>query len=237
MKMSKVFKASEPSPRSLATYERVSLEELLATASMDEEPEDAIDLEALRERVLMEAREEAESKVREAYAEGFRRGEEAGRAKFLAEVADAAELLRVAGAAVREAREEFLSSLEPQVIALTGAIAKNVLHRECATDSELLRRTVRRALERIVDRDKVIIHVNPNDADVLRAEKVDLLEQFDGVRQITILPDPEIVSGGCIVETERIHVDARVDAQLERILNVLLEEPEKPFREDSIEDA
>jgi len=229
--MSKVFRVYESKPRSLFPYERIQLEEI----SVDAMEAEGYDPAVIRERVLAEARHEAERKVQEAYAEGVRRGMEAGRAQFLQSVGQSAAALEASARAIRTARAEFLDAMGPQMIELAGAIARRILQREVETDPDFARRTVHRAIEHLMDRNNVVVHVNPGDAEALRAQKIALLEEFDGVRQITVMPDPEIGPGGCVVETELVHVDARIDAQLERILDALREGPEPPSSEESVD--
>jgi flagellar assembly protein FliH len=227
--MSKVYRAYESSPRSLLPYERIPLQEI----DIDSAEIDGYDEAGIRERVILQARHEAEKKVKEAYTEGIRRGIEAGKTQFAQSVAESAAALKAAAEAIRFAREEFLNSLEPQVIELAGAIARRVLGRESEEDSELIGRTVRRALEHLVDQEGVVIHLNPRDAEALRAQKIALLNEFEGLRQITVQSDPAIGPGGCVVETERVHVDARIDAQLEQIIEALQERQIHAHQEDA----
>lgn len=215
--MSKVFKPfSEGPPRNLAEYERGVLEDLDAGAS---EEEDVI----TREMIIEEARREAEEKVREAYAEGLRRGTAAGEARFRESVAEAAEALKTAAEAMRESRDRFLDSLEPQVVDLALAIAERVLARESLTDRELVRSTARRALTELSSRESVVVRVNPVDLEVMRNHKVNLLEEFGEIQSLIVQADESIGPGGCLVETDQMQVDARLDAQLKTIMDALHE--------------
>ena len=220
--MSKVIKSFDPQSDGIPLYERSLLEEIVPVV---EEPveEEVVDLGPTPEEILEEARAEAERVVREAYAEGHRRGTEAGHAEYLQSVGQSAETLRGAADAMRAARERFIASLEPQIIALVKDIARRVLRRELKGDEELLRSTVRAVLGNLADREQVTLRVNPADLDVLRREKVSLLEEFDAVERMEIVGDESIAQGGCVAETETLHVDARLDAQLERILDALTE--------------
>ena len=215
--MSKVFKPfSEGPPRNLAEYERGVLEDLDAGAS---EEEDVI----TREMIIEEARREAEEKVREAYAEGLRRGTAAGEARFRESVAEASEALKTAAEAMRESRDRFLDSLEPQVVDLALAIAERVLARESLTDRELVRSTARRALTELSSRESVVVRVNPVDLEVMRNHKVNLLEEFGEIQSLIVQADESIGPGGCLVETDQMQVDARLDAQLKTIMDALHE--------------
>ncbi len=213
--MTRVFKtASNPGPRSLIQYERAALEELGFT---DRE----LPVETLRDGILDQARREAEQRVREAYDEGLRRGAEAGRAEFRQSVAECAAALRAAAGAVQQARRSFLESLEPQVLELAVTIAGRILQREVQTDRDLVRRTVRRALEHLADRESLVVKVHPDDLTAMRAHKVRLLEEFDGVQQIQVEADASVSPGGCVAASRLMEVDARLEAQLEAVLNAL----------------
>lgn len=212
--MKKIFKVFEDTPRSISDYERAVLEQCVT---------DQHDADPLRARnaILEEARAEAEEKIREAYTEGLRRGMEAGMAKFQESVGQSADALNKSAAAIKEAHEALLDSLGPQVVELVAKIAGRILGRESRMDPELIQTVARRALEHLTDRERLVVHVNARDLEALRAQKAALIEEFDGVREIQVLADPAVSPGGCIVESELVHIDARLESQLEEILSVL----------------
>jgi len=219
--MPKLFKiASQETPRSLVVYERDTLEDINI-----EGPEEEV---ITPEMILAEARDQAEQRVQEAYSEGLRRGVEAGRQQFEEAVAQAASALEASAEAMRGAREQFLVSLEPQVVELALEIARRILQREARTDRDLVTTTVRNALRHLADREQMLIRVNPADLEGLRAQKVRLLEDFEDVREIMVQADEAISPGGCIVESRLMQVDARIEAQLDTILEVLHQAPEEP---------
>ena len=186
--------------------------------------EEEVDLEALREQVLAEAREEAERKVREAYEKGFAKGREAGEAEFRASVAECAAALHGAAAAMVEARSAFLAGLEPQVVDLVGLVAERVLAREGRTDGDLINSTVRRALAGLTDRQKLHVRVNPADLEALRTHKVTLLQDFGGIEELEVVADDAVTPGGCLVDTETLHVDATIETLLAEVLQALTDE-------------
>ncbi len=67
------------------------------------------------------------------------------------------------------------------------------------------------------------IHLNPADYEALQEQGITLLDEFDGVGHIEITPDESVPAGGCSVETNTVHVDARIDSQLAKILEALTE--------------
>ena len=209
-------------PRSFAIYERLTLEEM----NPDEETVHTLtpeELAAEQEIILAEARAEAEQKVKEAYEEGLRRGTEAGREHFTAQVSEATDALKLAASQIMLAHEQFLNALEPQLYEILSAIIRKLIYRELKDESGLIHIVVRNALRHLAEREEVTLRINPADEDILRAERIRLLEEFDGIRQITVLPDATITRGGCIAEASLSQVDARIESQLELILSALLE--------------
>ena len=173
--------------------------------------------------ILADAREEAERKVLDAYAEGMRRGLESGEAKFQESVGEAAQALQAAAEAMTEKRVEFLDSLSPQVVQLAEAIAARILTREIRDDSEAVLAIARGALEKILDEEEVRLRVNPGDVETLRSHRVALLEEFDAIKIIEVVADEGVTSGGCIAESERLYIDAQLESQLAEILGRILD--------------
>lgn len=206
----RVIKSADTDARAISNFQRDTLELLFGDSGGD-----GLHPEA----VLAAARREAEAKVQEAYNEGLRRGLEEGRKRFQQSVAEAATALQEAAAAMQAARDRFLDALEPEVVSLAFALAERILQREARTDRELVVSTARAALLHLVGGERVVVRVNPLDLDAMRAQKIALLEEFEGLTQIDILGDEHIAPGGCLVDSELSHVDARIGAQLQNLLD------------------
>lgn len=223
--MSKIIKSREVRVQDYNPFERETLLMPRGVTGDDEPRDGAGEAEAPPDpaEVLAAAREEAEQKVKEAYAEGYRRGQEKGIEEFRAKVDGAAEMLEQAAAEIRRHREAFIRSLEPQVVRIAEMVAEKVLHRECQEDSALIHATVRSALALIADRQELCITIHPADRDALSENKVELLEEFDGIERLRIATDENVARGGCIVESDEILIDATLESQLQHLLDALRE--------------
>lgn len=224
--MGKVFKkAGKNKARAIVEYEHAVLEDPLDLAGALDGIEAGMDPEALRgnlvAQALADARSEAEAKVREAYNEGLRRGFEAGREEFQRAVGSAAEALAAATDQIAQSYEQFLESLEPQVMRLVQGIVERVIGREVRMDPELVVSAVRRALACLTDRARLTVRVNPADLEALRNQKAALLERIEGVVQFSMEGDESVSPGGCTVDTDTCHVDARIEEILNRVLDDL----------------
>ena len=218
--MPKLIKVSDAGTDEYCSYRRDALEPTIM-ASAEEVP--VVDPQQEREAILAEAKALAEQRVREAYVEGLRRGEAAGRQQFENSLAECEQALASTAQAIKKAHEGFLESLEPQVVRLAHAIASHVLQREAQSDGDLIVRTVHRALDSLADRRRVVLRLHPKDLEAIRNHKVTLLEEFEGVESLELVPDDDVCPGGCIAESETLHADARLEAQLELALQALME--------------
>jgi flagellar assembly protein FliH len=155
---------------------------------------------------------------REAFASGYEAGEraglEAGRTRAEAMLRRLAQTLDE----LRSLRDTLLRQTERQMVELALGIARKVLRREAAFDQDLLVAMARVALDRVGDQASATIRLNPEDYAVTAQRHGD---QWAGSR-ITVLADPTVSRGGCIVESEFGQVDASVDAQFDHVAQALL---------------
>jgi flagellar assembly protein FliH len=163
----------------------------------------------------------AERMYQEAYAAGHEAGMEAGLVHFNALAGEALKSLESASEALQQAHLAFLESLEPQVVELAKTVAARILRREASTDTELIRSTVRAALENLVERKHAIVRLNPADIQTLTERGVSLDDAFQSFERVEIAPDETVPHGGCTIETKTLNVDARLDTQLMRIFDAL----------------
>ena len=201
--------------------DRVSTFEHDTLVSID--PDDAqgfVDPAAL----LAEARERAEGLVQQAYEEGLSRGMEAGQAQFNESVGEASAMLLSAASAIQQAHREFLDSLEMQVVELSFLLARRILENEASVNPEVLRTTVRQALTRMLEQERVVLRINPDDAEVLERQRATLLEEFESIGKLEVLHDESVACGGCIAESDTLYVDTQLQTQLAQIFDSLREQ-------------
>ena len=209
--MARIIKSQESNGNGIFSYERNILETAQTDSAGYVDPAS----------ILAEARAEAEEKVREAFAEGLERGCKAGLKKFEDSVGEAEHVLKIAGEELKAARQAYLDDMEPRLAELASAIAAKILGREAEIGQDLVRNCARTALESIVDLERVTLKVNPGDLDAIREHKVKLLDDFDGLGQLEIVADESIDPGGCVAVSDRLHVDAQWEIQIQQILEQL----------------
>lgn len=171
--------------------------------------------------------EEALSRIEKvAYSRGFHAGEEAGReAGLVMAHKEVSSLVKTASRLVDElkkVRQEILERSEEEMVKLSLAIARSVIHTEPAINREIVLSVSKAAIKKLTVRDNVKIRLNPRDVEYISGRKPEILSSVDGVKELTIEEDSSISPGGCIVEAGLAEVDARLDQQLDEIMRGLM---------------
>jgi flagellar assembly protein FliH len=172
--------------------------------------------EAIVRRGTEEAARLRTEAVRAGRDDGYREAQAAARA----EIAEALELVRAAGADAKALRDSVMRGLEAELVELVVEAARAVIGARAESDRELVVATVERAVERAGRQSVVRIRVHPRDRDVIVAT---LAEGHGAAAEWEVAEDGAIGVGGCRIDTEAGEVDARLDAQLDEVALMLRE--------------
>jgi flagellar assembly protein FliH len=165
---------------------------------------------ALRNRLVeMEysARQALDAGKRQAFAEG----EAQGRTEASAELQPVLNQLAKALDELSSLRPRLREEAESDVVQLSLAIARRVLHRELSIDPGAIQALIQVALGRLARQEIYRVRIHPAQETALR---VALAAHHSGVE---IQTDARLESGSLIFETNRGKMDASVVAQLEEI--------------------
>jgi flagellar assembly protein FliH len=173
--------------------------------------------------------------LRQALQESEARGYQAGLAKAQAEsqvsldalnarVAQLDSILQLLGQPLQQLDGE----VEKELLHLTLAVGKQLARRELRVDPTQVIGIIRESLAQLpASARDVRIHLHPEDAVTVRER----LAEPANERAWTIIEDPTLSRGGCIVRTETSQIDVRLDSRINAIIaNALGEEraPERP---------
>jgi flagellar assembly protein FliH len=144
-------------------------------------------------------------------------GEEGGRRKQAEEYAEALTGTRSTLAGVIEAfaveRKEYFRGVEAEAVKLALAIARKILHREAQVDPLLLRAVVRSAMDRLEETSKVVLRIPPAEA----AGWERIFAELPAPERPTVMADPRMQAGGCVLESKLGTIDLSVDTQLAEV--------------------
>jgi flagellar assembly protein FliH len=165
-------------------------------------------------------------KEQQAWQAGHEAGKAEARAAFELQNAKMREEVSKALRDFAAARETYFQRVEQEVVRLTLAIARKILHREAQVDPLLLTGILRVALDKIGSNTNTRLRAHPSDIKVWRDYFAQARESFPSPE---LIGDPEIQPGRCILETELGTTEIGLETQLKEIeqgfLDLLAQRP------------
>lgn len=178
---------------------------------------DARSAAAIDEQLKVEQQARLAALEREAFATGYAQGEraglEAGNTRAEAMLRRLAQTLDE----LRGLRATMIRQTERQMVDLALAVARRILRREASVDQDLIVAMARVALERLGESGSTTIRLNPEDY----AQTVQRQADHWAGAKVTVVADPAVSRGGCMVESDFGFIDAGVEAQFEQIAQAL----------------
>ena len=153
--------------------------------------------------------------VADGYAEGIRRGQE----EAAAALGPAMELLGSALAEAVAARDAIVDAAELRAVQLALAIAEKILVGAIAARPERVVDVVRGALRGLIDGERIVVCVNPDDVELVRAAGTEL-----GDANIEVHGELRVARGGALVRTSVGEIDARVEKKLDAVRELVAAE-------------
>jgi flagellar assembly protein FliH len=158
-------------------------------------------------------RQTVEQEFQAKYATGIGKARE----EAMSELKRGSELLDEYGRVLMAEKKEVSSRAEQSAVELAFALAKKIIGHELETRPERVADVARNALEQVLDCNEIRLRVNPEDLSYLRKVETDLENLLGKRGQLDISADGSVERGGCVVETERGMLDARISSQLETL--------------------
>jgi len=178
-----------------------------------------------RAQAMLEAAEAQAGRIQEeARAAGYAHGLEEGRAAAQAELRPAAEALAAALDAARQIELGMADHVEAEACRFALAVAEKVVAGAIDAQPERVLDVIRAALRVMVERERVVIQVNPAELPLVRESLEDLRGILGGLEHVELHEERRVGRGGAIVRTNVGEVDARLDAKLEQLRGVLAAE-------------
>jgi flagellar biosynthesis/type III secretory pathway protein FliH len=152
---------------------------------------------------------------------GHDEGLAAGRALAEAELEPLRAAFQAATAALGGARDGAIEVVEARAVELAVLLAEKIVAAALELDPHHLLSVAAGALRHLVDKDEVVLEVNPADVALLQSELESLDATVGGPKSIAVVGERRVGRGGCIVRTREGEIDARIEAQLERAAELL----------------
>lgn len=163
-------------------------------------------------------KEEIEANLQHEYAEAHRKGYEAGLEEGAAAgrelLAEQAGRLSSVAAQLGRVRQDQVDAAEDDMVAIAFAAICRMLGDAHAT-ADGVRQLVRQAIGSANEGGSLVIHLHPDDLDLLKADTPDST-------LVDMVADDSVALGGCRIVSNKGTLDARVETQLELLAQTLL---------------
>ena len=190
-------------------------------------PADLSQVSARVARSLVVDPELVESAIRDGRGSGYEAGYNAGYAEGLTEARSRTQELAqrliglvpqfgAAATALYEREATARHDIEDQVVAVAFEIAQVLVGHELHQCEQRGRDALARALAFAPEQGHVVARLYPDDLSTLGDA-----EHLAPGRSLSLVPDPSLRPGDCIVDVNGCHIDARLDTAIERVHAVL----------------
>jgi len=156
----------------------------------------------------------AEQRERDALTHGIEEGEKRARADLAAETAAQREGLSAALETFKAERASYFARIEPEVVQLSLAIARKILHREAQLDPLLLTGMVHVALDKLDGGTHIRLRAHPDDMHFWNEH---FAHNTNGHPAPDLVGDPQLKRGECALETEMGNTLVSLETHLKEI--------------------
>jgi flagellar assembly protein FliH len=124
-------------------------------------------------------------------------------------------------ASIEAERAHLWRQTEKDIVAFSIEMAKKIIKTEVAENPKVIGEVIKHALRRVVSKEHIRIRISPADIDGVRAQREDLLLVLDGAANLDIVDDRRVEQGGCVIETTAGTIDAKIETQIDRMVEAL----------------
>jgi len=177
------------------------------------------------ERVLALTMHEFEHRWQEreqVHSAALRAADARAEAKLRSEVTEAVQAFTRAADALVAERTALLHASEEAALRVCLAVARKVIEDALRADERFVLQVVRRALRFAADARHVVLHVHPDDLELVRSHAPEWVAATHAGGGPTIAADPGVRRGGCRVVTDACEIAATIDQQLAAIETALI---------------
>ncbi|MDF2723235.1 MAG: flagellar biosynthesis protein [Paenibacillus sp.] len=170
-------------------------------------------------------RESDEQAAADAKKQGYEAGFQQGLAQAEAQVRGQYEqLLGEARTIIESAvaiKQQMIQESEPFLIELSCSIAEKIITRQLSLEPSWSIELIKKVLTRRREQGVITLCVSPEQFQFVADARDELALALDSQAELQIIPDPGVLSYGCVVRSSFGSIDAKIDTQLTEIKKAL----------------
>jgi flagellar assembly protein FliH len=160
------------------------------------------------------------------FVQGLEEGREQGAAEALASMRDQLQQVQTAWIDVAQqldnGRKEMMLEARQAVLNFALQLAEKLVHRVIEVDPTVVVDQVAGALSHVLRPMDVAVQVHPEDKPLLERSMPELMAEFPRLGHIALRENEDVSRGGCVVTYGQGEVDATLETQMRRIVDLVL---------------
>jgi len=180
--------------------------------------------QSLQQRLESEFATKLDTEKRTAWQNGNQAGITLVKNQFTTQVAEMSKQLVKVIDSLSFKTDEFLAFHQEEILKLIIKLARKVIDVEVSLNNDIIITSLKRCLELLNEKEEVKIMVNPKDWGIVRQNLDDFTLSLDLPKNMEIVPNEEILEGGCRIEFHSGSIDADIETQFAEIKRNLHEE-------------
>ena len=188
------------------------------------------DAQKKAEQIAQQRGDEAEKRgYQDGLEKGVAEGHEQGRAEALAQASEQLQQLSAAWTQVATDWEQQRTDMEREarqaVLEFALLAAEKIVHRVIEVDESVVIDQAAQALSLVLSAHNASVRIHPVDRPMLEDALPELIKELASLEHIELVDDEAITPGGCIVAFGQGRIDATIERQLQRLIDLILPEP------------
>ena len=172
-------------------------------------------------KIIQQAKAEAAKIRQQAEQAGRQTAEEAVESvldkKVAQQMKSLTPALATAAQQIEDSRQDWLRHWEESAVKLATGIAARIVRRELSVQPDIALQWVQEALQFSAGAAELTVQLHPADHQTLGEQVKQLAAVFSQVAPATVVAEPSVSPGGCIVKTEFGSIDLQLETQLARL--------------------
>jgi flagellar assembly protein FliH len=171
--------------------------------------------------IIAAAEERAIEIEHEAVERGYATGFATGITEATSRVEETVVALQLACAELAARLDTRVDEVEHRAAEFAVALAEKILAVSLELRPELVARLAAGALRGMTERDHVVVEVSPDDLEIVRAAREELVERLGGFTRVEVVPERRVARGGVVIQTSEGEIDATPSVQIARAEEIL----------------
>lgn len=173
------------------------------------------------EDILQMSKSEFQQELDFAYQKGLEEGKLSGYQQAEQDYQQKVESLATVINTFEQQQEQLFARVEDSLLVFSLKIAEKILCELPPFLPGMIKKSMNRISDMLRNEPFVEVYLNPADLEVFNEMRTEFEKSLPNLNKLLIKTDPRITCGGCTVTTENGKIDARIETQVEKLIQEL----------------